>query len=213
MPSDKKAMISDLLLEMVKDKDPDSYLSIKEIKIHLHEKGFGLLMILFSFPMAIPLPYPPGFTSILGAPLLFFSIQMLMGMEEPWLPKWVAKQKIKMSHLQLAIKKTHKYFRKAEKMLKPRLLFMMHPNAERLIGFIALLCSISIVLPIWFGNAIPSAGILIMSLGIIGADGVVILLGIVVSIIGLFVATAVVLLGIAAIKSVLMSIIDFFATK
>lgn len=185
---------SQLLKELVDKKKLTKTISFGEINEHLNERGFALLMILFSFPMAIPLPYPPGFTTILGLPLLFFSIQMLLGMEKPSLPDWIAKKTIQTSHLVFAIDKSSKYFIKLERLLKPRLAYFSSIHGEKLIGFVSMLCSISIALPIIFGNAVPSAGIFIMALGLLGKDGLVIIIGIITSIIGLFIASLIVYL-------------------
>ncbi|MCT4635366.1 MAG: exopolysaccharide biosynthesis protein [Rickettsiales bacterium] len=185
---------SQLLQELVEKKKSTKTISLGEINEHLNERGFALLMILFSFPMAIPLPYPPGFTTILGLPLLFFSIQMLLGMDKPSLPEWIAKKTIQTSHLMFAVDKSSPYFLKLEKLLKPRMAYFSSIHGEKLIGFVSMLCAISIALPIIFGNAVPSAGIFIMALGLLGKDGLVIIIGIITSIIGLFIASLVVYL-------------------
>jgi hypothetical protein len=185
---------STLLKELADNNRDKETISLGEINNHLSERGFALLMILFAFPMAIPLPYPPGFTTVLGLPLLIFSIQMLLSMPKPLLPKWIADKKIKSSHLIFAIDHSAKYFLKAEKLLRPRLEYFSSSSGERIIGFVSLFCSIIIVLPIWGANAIPSAGILIMSLGLLGKDGAVIIIGIITSLIGLFVACIIVYL-------------------
>ena len=190
----KQVPASQLLQELVDKKNLSESISLGEINEHLSERGFALLMILFSFPMAIPLPYPPGFTTVLGLPLLFFSIQMLMGMDKPSLPSWVAKKNIKTSHLVFAVEKSAKYFIKLERLLKPRLAYFSSIHGEKLIGFMSMLCAICIALPIMFGNAVPSAGIFIMALGLLGKDGLVIIIGIITSIIGLCVASLVVYL-------------------
>lgn len=190
----KQIPASELLNELVNKNKQAENITLGEINQHLSERGFAILMILFAFPMALPLPYPPGFTTILGLPLLIFSLQMILDMPKPLLPDWIASKKIKMSHLTFAVEKSSKYFHKVEKILKPRLPYMSSDAGERIIGFVSLLCSISIVLPIMFGNAIPSAGILIMAFGLLGKDGLVIKIGILVSIVGLFVASFVVYL-------------------
>ncbi len=185
---------SQLLQELVDKNKSANNISLGAINEHLNERGFALLMILFSFPMAIPLPFPPGFTTVLGLPLLFFSIQMILGMDKPSLPAWIAKKTIKTSHLAFAVEKSAKYFLKLEKLLRPRLAYFSSIHGEKLIGFISMLCAISITLPIMFGNAVPSAGIFIMALGLLGKDGLVIIIGIITSIIGLFIASLVVYL-------------------
>jgi hypothetical protein len=201
---------SKLLEDLAELKKDTETVTLGDISDHLSERGFAILMILFAFPMAIPLPYPPGFTTILGLPLLIFSVQIIMGMSKPLLPKWIAKKTIKTSHLIFAIEKSAKYFVKAERFLRPRLPYFSSDTGERIIGVVSLLCSISVVLPIMFGNAIPSAGILIMALGLLGKDGAVILFGIIVSIIGLFIATMVVYLFFYGAKMAAGSILKGF---
>lgn len=191
----KDAMPASQLLQQLVDKTKDQEsISLGQINEHLSKCGFAVLMLLFAFPMAIPLPYPPGFTTVLGIPILIFSIQMMLGMKNPLLPAWAAKKTIKASHLAFAVTKSSKYFVFLEKKMKVRINYFSSNNGERVIGFVSFLCSISIVLPIMFGNALPSAGVCIMALGILGKDGLVVILGIIVSIIGLFVATMVVYL-------------------
>jgi hypothetical protein len=187
-------------MSLIEDKNHHESMSVDDVIEKLQDRGFGILMFLFSFPMAIPLPYPPGFTTILGLPLLFFSLQMLLGMERVWVPKWIGGKELKVKHIAIAIKSTSAIFRKFEKFIKPRLPFLTSQKGERLIGFVALLCSISIALPIMFGNAVPSAGIMIMSIGLIYLDGVMIIIGIIISFFGLFIASLVLLLGIKAFK-------------
>ena len=203
---------SDLIpsLESVfEERKSDSSITLTEICNKLSDKGFGILLILFSFPMAIPFPYPPGLTTILGTPLLFFSVQLMLGYKKPWIPKLFGKQKIKVSHIKTAVNKTIPVFKYLEKMIHERMTFMLSQEGEIFIGFISFLCSISIILPILFGNAIPSLGILIMALGILYKDGLTVIIGILTSIIGLIVATLVVVLGIAAIKYLLSHSFNF----
>ena len=194
---------SEILGSLCHGKDDEAQISIGEINTHLNQMGFAIIMIFFSITMAIPLPYPPGLTTILGMPLLLLSLQMIQGRNEPWLPNWVIKRTIKVGHVRLLIDKSLPWFKKAEKILTPRLLFVSGFFCEKMIGLVCLLCSICIVLPIWFGNAIPSAGILVMSFGLLGRDGVVILAGIVIGIIGIIISMAVVyLLGMGAAYSI-----------
>ena len=69
----KQRAASDVLEGVVKDSVGD-YISFREIKLALHERGFGLLMLFFALPLSIPLPVPPGLTAIPAIPLILFSI-------------------------------------------------------------------------------------------------------------------------------------------
>lgn len=187
------------ILQGVMNGQQSDLVTLQELKSSLHEKGFALLLVVFSFPMAIPLPYPPGFTTVLGIPLMLFSIQMMLAFDSPWLPKSLGAKTIKRTTLAMMIEKSAPYFQKIEVFTRPRLRFFSSVTGERIVGFMAFLCAISITLPIILGNAVPSLGILIMGFGLLNKDGVVIIGGIITSIIGLFIATAVVIFGIEAI--------------
>lgn len=185
------------------------HITLYELKTSLHEKGFALLLVVFSFPMAIPLPYPPGFTTLLGIPLMLFSIQMMLAYDSPWLPDYIGKKTIKRTTLAMMIEKSATYFHKIETITRPRLRFASSLTGERIIGFVAFLCSISIALPIIFGNAVPSMGILVMGIGLLNKDGIVIIGGIILSWIGLIIASAVVIFGIEAIQLIFTKIWDY----
>lgn len=169
-------------------------ITIAQVAEKLSDKGFGLLLILFAFPMAIPLPYPPGFTTILGLPLLLFSWQMCMGWPNIKLPKMLAEKTLKTVHLRVAIEKSLKYFKMIEWLFKPRFQIFDSKFGEQIIGFFCLLCSVCITLPVLFGNAIPSLAILIMALGFMEKDGVAIFVGVILSIIGVYITGLVIYL-------------------
>jgi hypothetical protein len=56
-----------------------------------------------------------------------------------------------------------------------------------------LLCAIAIAIPLPLTNAIPAQGITVMAFGFLNRDGLVIILGFIISLIGLIVATAAIL--------------------
>jgi len=194
--------------EAVKKKDVHFIESLKEVLVrhksevitfgdimrHLKEEGLIFLIAMLSFPTAIPIPTPPGFTTLFGIPLCILTIQMVYKLDAPWLPKWLSTKKVKVSTFHAFIDRAEPIFNKLSKFLKPRHQRFTTKSVERIVGILAFLCSLSIALPILFGNAIPSAGILIMSIGLLYKDGLTVLVGMVVSVIGLIIATAVVVI-------------------
>ncbi|MDV6249581.1 MULTISPECIES: exopolysaccharide biosynthesis protein, partial [unclassified Wolbachia] len=65
--SDKLA--SDILKEVADTNNNDSdKVTLFDIKTALHERGFGILIIIFSLPLSVPIPVPPGYTTILSIP-------------------------------------------------------------------------------------------------------------------------------------------------
>ena len=159
------------ILESVVKTGTEDLISLEEIKNALHERGFALLMLLFSLPLSIPLPVPPGYTTVLSLPIFFFAIQALLGYDSPWLPNFLGKRSLKRKTVAFLIEKTVPILRKAEKFTRPRFAILNNTLGERIYGFISLLCAISIAVPLPLTNFIPAGGIVFMSLGLLNKDG------------------------------------------
>ncbi|MCP5244961.1 MAG: exopolysaccharide biosynthesis protein [Burkholderiales bacterium] len=159
-------------------------LTVGEIKNSLHERGFGVLLAIAALPLCLPVPVPPGYTTFFSIPLFIFSIQMIIGMQAPWLPLWIEKKEIKRTSLEKLIAKASPLLRKIEKRLQPRLTYISVHTWERIIGIFAFVFALSISLPIPLTNFPPGWGILIMSLGLLSKDGITILIGMIVGTIG-----------------------------
>ena len=158
--------------------------------------GFGLAIMIFAFGIIIPLP--PPFPSIISIPLVIFALQMVAGYSSPKLPKKFSNLTVKRSVLAMLVRKSSPYIRKVEKILKPRLHFMTSALVERFTGFVILIFATFILLPMPLSNFIPGLGILIISFGMIGKDGLVVILGMVVGAMGILISTSAVLLGVEA---------------
>jgi len=159
-------------------------ITVGEIKNSLHERGFGVLLAIAALPLCLPVPVPPGYTTLFSIPLFIFSIQMIIGMRAPWLPAWIEKKEIKRTSLEKLVIKANPWLKKIEKRLQPRLTYISVHTWERIIGIFAFVFAVSISLPIPLTNFPPGWGILIMSLGLLSKDGITILIGMIVGTIG-----------------------------
>lgn len=200
-----KLSTSDFLHKVVRSRRSNR-ISIDELRVSLHERGFGILLIIFALPVSIPIPYIPGVTTFFALPLLFLSVQMLFGKEFPWLPKWIAKRSIKRSSLAFMIMKSSPLLKKIERLLKPRIPIFSSHYGSRTIGFFSVLFAISIALPLPFTNFIPALSIVIMALGLLSQDGITICLGILMGIVGIIFTAAVLILG----KKIVIGVIKSF---
>ncbi|AHX11157.1 exopolysaccharide synthesis, ExoD family protein [Neorickettsia helminthoeca str. Oregon] len=192
---DKERQSTSDVLESVVVQGVRDTITLFEIKRILHERGFALLLLLFSLPLSIPLPVPPGYTTILSLPILFFSIQITLGCDSPWLPKFLENKAIKRKSLAFLIEKTVPILRKVEKFTRPRFPVLNNAFGEKIYGIISFICAVSIAIPLPLTNFIPAGGIALMSLGMLNKDGVISILGIVVSFTGIFISTLVIILG------------------
>lgn len=194
MNKNKSLSASDVLTGVVNNHQSDR-ISFGDLKNALHERGFGLLMVIFSMPISLPLPIPPGLTSLPAIPLLIFSIQMLMGLDSPWLPKWISNKTLKRTTLASIVETASPYLMKIEKLLKPRLSFASSRAGEKLIGLFAAVFSVSIMIPVPLTHMVPALGILVMSLGLLSKDGITIIIGMIIGTIGVCISTLVIIMG------------------
>lgn len=170
-------------------KNKESSTKISELLADFHENGFLLTMIFFALPVAIPLPYPPGFTTIMGTPLLILSLQMLFGYRQVSLPSKINNYMVSNDLLIKISSKILPILKFTEKYIKPRYKFAKSVYCEQFVGLISLICSISVIIPLPLTNALPSTGIIIMSLGLLNRDGLTILVGFATSVIGVIIAS------------------------
>jgi hypothetical protein len=89
-----------------------------------------------------------------------------------------------------------KLLARIERLLKPRLLGVSTPFAERLIGVLCLVLSIISAMPIPFLHMLPALGLCIIGLGLIEHDGLAILGGIILGLVGAL-AIGLILIGVA----------------
>lgn len=197
---------SEVLGEVVQNGNTDK-ITFADLKTSLHERGFGLLLLIFSLPLVA---VPPGLTMVACLPSVFLSVQMVIGMDSPWFPKWLGKKSIKRSTLAAIIKKLTPFLYKIERLMRPRLHIASSKKGEQLIGAFALLFSISIAIPLPFTNFVPSIAIAVMSLGLLSRDGLIIISGMIIGTIGCTITFSVLFLGTKMFKSLFGSIATLF---
>lgn len=194
--AENKKLASDILKEVADTNNANSdKVTLFDIKTALHERGFGILIIIFSLPLSVPIPVPPGYTTILSMPLILFSLQLLFGFDSPWMPHWLERKSFQRSTLALVVEKTSPALRKIEKFMKPRMSFIFCGPGEKILAFIMLLCALSIAIPLPLTNFIPAIGTTLISLGIMSKDGLLSILGVLVSLCGLLLTLVVIVKG------------------
>ncbi|PCJ24953.1 MAG: hypothetical protein COA94_06920 [Rickettsiales bacterium] len=205
MFSDKKhKMLNCILasesLEKIGQKRKNGKTKIAELMEDFYENGILLAMIFFSLPVAIPLPYPPGFTTIMGVPLVILSIQLLIGSKKVRLPEKINNYEMKNATLKTISDKIVPIIKYVEKYVKPRFEFAKSVYCEQFVGFVCLIAAIAVALPIPFTNAIPALGVTIMSLGLLNRDGLVIIAGFVITVVGVVIAISAIAVSYVAVQ-------------
>nr|WP_245404692.1 exopolysaccharide biosynthesis protein [Ancylobacter gelatini] len=155
----------------------------------MKERAFGPLMLIFALPNV--LPTPPGTSAVLGAPLIFLTLQLALG-RDPWLPRVIANRSIARKDFAALVGRATPWLARAEGLLRPRFGVLAHPPSEYVVGVLCFVLAVVLVLPIPLGNMLPALAICVFALGILERDGLWILAGIALAIGSLVVVSGVI---------------------
>ncbi|MDP3801564.1 exopolysaccharide biosynthesis protein [Brevundimonas sp.] len=150
-------------------------LCLGEVVEAFGDRAFGPVM--FFFALINLLPWPPGGTTLTGAPLLLLSMELAWGRDTLWIPRWAERVSINRSAFRKLSGRLARPVRWSERLSRPRLYFLTGGFGQGLIGLACLFLSAVLVLPIFGGNLIPAVAIAFFSLGVIQRDGLAVLLG------------------------------------
>ncbi len=152
-------------------------MSIGQIEAELRGRGFDILIMLMAIPFVVPIL--PGLSTPFGLAIAMMGIR-LATLKRPWLPKFVLARRIEKRHLKRIISAMRSFAKKMERLVKPRMLFVLQwPLMPNLIGigiasggFI-----LSLPLPIPFSNTLPALSVLLLAAGMMERDGLLVLAG------------------------------------
>ncbi|MBS0272459.1 MAG: exopolysaccharide biosynthesis protein [Proteobacteria bacterium] len=168
---------SEILLEITQDESLDESLSYQYILQALGERAFGIGILFFSLPSALPLSIVPGFSVIFSVPIAIFALEMVFARKSLWLPKIIAQKTISRAKVSKVILVIVPYLVRLEKLSKPRWAWMTYSAMERINGIVIFCLAILLMLPIPFSNFIFGVLLIIFSLGITEKDGILIFMG------------------------------------
>ncbi|RWX76133.1 exopolysaccharide biosynthesis protein [Neorhizobium lilium] len=177
------------LFRSVETSSNEERITIGDLLHGMEDRAAAALILIFALPNA--LPTPPGTSTVLGIPLLFLCTQFAVGWPV-WLPRFITDRSMKRADFSALLTKAEPWLAKAERFLKPRLSVLTSYAAERLLGTLWLILAIVLVLPIPLGNMPPAVSLCIMALGLLAADGIFIILGVLAAIASLVLASSVV---------------------
>lgn len=165
------------------DRAEGTLITIQEIMRRLEHQAMAVMIFLFALPNVVPTP--PGTSAITGLPLVFLTLQMVLS-RPPWLPAFLAQRQVPTATLHMVLDRAEPWLARVERAIHPRLSPLTGDLAERLVGLLGLGLSLIILLPIPFGNVVPSLSLCMIALGFLGRDGAWVLLGIAGSIVAVF---------------------------
>lgn len=166
--------ISDRLDQLVARAEGDQ-VSLGWILDQLHERAFGLFLLILALPCCIPFLY--GVPQIVALPLMFISVQILMGRRVPWLPGNLAARNVSTEGLRGLSRRAGPWLRRIEAISKPRIAFLTRTPLDHIVGAALVLFSASILVPLPATNTVPGFAVVVVAMGLLQRDGVLVLLG------------------------------------
>lgn len=199
-----------VLLNDLKEGLPQGDVPLAHILEAFHERGFGVLLFVLAFPMALPVPKPPGVTFILGIPLLLLTAQQSIGRQTVWLPEKILRRTIGHDRLVTLIEKVIPWVLKIERFVQPRMGWATRGLFSRLSGLAGVIMSTAIFLPFPGFNTVPSMSLCLLAIGDVMRDGLAVMIG---SILGVawifFLAFLIAFVGIEGIHLLKTEIMSF----
>jgi hypothetical protein len=162
---------SDLLKDIANAPD-HGQISIGRFVEMLGDRSFALSILIFSLPNSLPVPGIPGFSTLTGIPILLIALQIMFGRSAIWLPEKVAEKHFSHAIIVKIVNKALPVISWLERYIKPRMTFMCESLGERAIGFLIVVMSIILALPIVGGNFLPGFSISLMALALLENDGI-----------------------------------------
>jgi hypothetical protein len=155
----------------------DGSVSLGWVLSQLHERAFGLFLLVLALPCCIPFLY--GVPQIVALPLMFVSAQILMGRQTPWLPERLAARTVTAEALQSLADRAGPWLRRIEAFSRPRQAQLTRRPLDRIVGLALVLFSASILVPLPGTNTVPGFAVVLISMGLLQRDGILVFLGMV----------------------------------
>ena len=172
MPRDMA--ISDRLDALAAEAQGDA-VTLDWVLRQLHERAFGLFLLILALPCCIPFLY--GVPQVVALPLMFVSAQILMGRRTPWLPGRLGARTVTAESLQSLAGRAGPWLRRIEAFSRPRLSGLTRAPADQILGVALVIFSASILVPLPGTNTVPGIAVVIVAMGLLQRDGLLVLLG------------------------------------
>jgi len=177
-------------------------LAIADLRDAMGDRAFGALLFVFAAPNTLPVN-APGVSVVLGIPLLFLSLQLMLGFARPWLPRAVVASTVTRQRFAQVMNVVVPWIRRAERLSQPRWPLLATGLAERLIGLVCVILSIVLILPVPFGNMGPGIAICLLAFALLEQDGKATVAGLATTLLALALAWGVILAILKAVSLLL----------
>lgn len=154
-------------------------LSLNTLLLRSGEYNFGVMITLLTLPFLLPVPLV-GISTLLNLASFLVGIQLGLGFDQPWLPRWLTRLHLSPIVSAGLLKNLDWLLHPLERVVRQRLEVLVRNSlSRRLIGFCVAWCAAlsALPLPIPFTNKIPALAMLFLAIGMVEFDGILICFG------------------------------------
>lgn len=154
--------------------------SIEMVIEVIGSRSFGPLLMFIGITLFSPLSGIPGMSFFMAVFVLLVAVQMLLGRKKFWLPPFILNRSVEHHKLQKALDWLSKPARGIDRVLKPRLTFLVHRSGSY--GIAVLCVVVGLCMPLMelvpFSSSAVGLALLILGLSLVAHDGLLALLAI-----------------------------------
>jgi len=147
-------------------RDAPGEVSLEWIIAHLHERSFGIVMLLIALVGLVP-----GISPLVALMLAIPAVQMMWGRSEPVLPGRLATRRLSKARLGRILARVIPVLRWLERVVRPRWATPFEVT-KRIVGFVILLLGATLLAPVPFSQVIPVLVIVLLAFAFLEEDGV-----------------------------------------
>ena len=162
--------------------------SLGTVSERMGRRLIGALLLILALPMALPIP-APGISVLFGIPMVLVAGELMIGRRSARLPARLAARSFARIELVRFIAAALPRLRALERVIRPRVSWLAADWAMIPVGAVCLILAIVIALPIPLGHMVPGTAICVMALGLIEHDGLAIVCGLLLAVLGVAIVT------------------------
>jgi hypothetical protein len=177
-------------------------LTFRDILTRLRHRAFGFTLLIFALPCCLPMP--PGIPTVCGIAIVVIALNLIGARQRLWLPAAIADKSLRRADVQRLVDRVAPYLERLERVCKPRLPIVTETVGKVLIGIVIFVLGFIMILPIpLLGNMPPGIAASVIAIGLTERDGLIVLIGMLVSVAAIAVASV-------ATWAAMLGIINYF---
>jgi hypothetical protein len=183
----------------------DSQLTIAAFLEGLETRSYPFIVAALVLPNCVPTGIP-FLSTVTGIPMVLVVAQAFVGRTSPWMPESVARYSLRRGKLQDFLARMHRHLERIEAAIHPRHAWWVTGLRRRVLHVACAVIIVILALPIPFDNLFAAWSILFFCLALLEDDGVMAMLGWLLTIVTLVWTAFLVIVGPWVVISLLKSV-------